>query len=101
MTRLGGPMTWVAHVALIAILTMTGPDSLLMLTLGSLMARTLWVSLIAATSDTLSATVTVSCTSPNTAPPSTTCPRPPTSPRGATPCTSPTSDAASSRSTPT
>ena len=36
-------MTWVAHVALILVLTATGPDSLLILALCLLVARTAWV----------------------------------------------------------
>ena len=35
-------MTWIAHVALILLLTATGPDSLLIAALGLLVARTLW-----------------------------------------------------------
>ena len=35
-------MTWVAHVALILVLTATGPDSLLILALCLLVARSVW-----------------------------------------------------------
>ena len=35
-------MTWIIHVALILLLTATGPDSLLIAALALLVARTLW-----------------------------------------------------------
>ena len=35
-------MTWIAHIALILLLTATGPDSLLIAALALITARTLW-----------------------------------------------------------
>ena len=49
MTAIARRASWVAHIALIIMLTAIGPDSLLIAALGLLVARTIWTLISKAT----------------------------------------------------